>query len=162
MLERIDAKRQRNDRSRLDQRRFVLRALYILRMRLRILILLLFTAPAFAQSLHEVLGTWEGDSVCVVEDPCHNEHVVYEIAPAKAANAVTIKADKVVNGQRQFMGTLDCTYDGGQHRLSCPWEGGKPGDWVFNVSGDIMTGTLTIREGKQLFRNVRVKRSAAR
>jgi len=134
---------------------------YIPAMRLARFLLALAVAAAtlaFADATGDVLGTWEGESVCVVENPCHTEHVIYEIARAKD-NAVTIRADKVVNGKREFMGTLDCTYDAGQQRLSCPMEGRRPADWLFNVEGNTMTGTLTIREGHQLFRNVNVKRS---
>lgn len=110
----------------------------------------------------DVVGTWEGESVCVVENPCHTEHVIYDIVANKGAPNFTIRADKVVNGKREYMGSLDCTYDAAQHRLSCPWEGRRPGDWVFTVSGDTMTGTLTMREGQTLFRNIRVKRQAAK
>jgi hypothetical protein len=118
---------------------------------------------AHAQSgVSDVLGTWEGESVCVVENPCHTEHVIYDIIMANNKNSVTIRADKVVNGQRLFMGALDCTYDAARHRLSCPWEGRKPGDWVFTISGVTMTGTLTVREGNQLVRNISVNRRAAK
>jgi hypothetical protein len=111
-----------------------------------------------AADVSDVLGTWEGESVCVVENPCHTEHVIYDIVPRTGTNAVTVRADKVVNGKREFMGSIDCVYDPAQHRLACPVQGRKAGDWVFTVAGDIMTGTATLREGKQLFRNIHVKR----
>ncbi len=56
----------------------------------------------------EILGTSEGESKCTVpSSPCRDEHVVYEIAVEKAA-ASRLKLDgyKIVNGERQFMGTL--------------------------------------------------------
>jgi hypothetical protein len=105
-----------------------------------------------------VIGTWEGESKCTVPDsPCHDEHVIYTIT-AGADDELTSKADKVVNGERQYMGTLPCRYDSAGKRLTCVTEGAKPGDWVFIVSGDTMTGTLTFRNEHQLYRRIRVER----
>jgi hypothetical protein len=38
--------------------------------------------------LAEVVGTWEGESICqVANSPCHDEHVIYEIAEEKEGKA---------------------------------------------------------------------------
>ena len=106
-----------------------------------------------------VIGTWEGDSKCAVPDsPCRDEHVIYTIKPAQNGGGFAMQADKVVNGERQNMGTLPCRYDPPGKRLTCVTEGAKPGDWVFVISGDTMTGTLTVGTEHQLYRRVHVQR----
>jgi hypothetical protein len=107
-------------------------------------------------------GTWEGESKCTVPDsPCHDEHVVYEVkADAKAADHFTIDAYKIVSGERDFMGTLDCHSPEQPGVLRCI--GRRPDDvWLFNVSGNAMSGTLTMGPEKQLFRRVRVTRQTS-
>jgi len=106
------------------------------------------------------LGTWDGKSKCTVPDsPCHDEHVVLEVKPdAKAAAHFTVDAYKIVSGEREFMGTLDCHYPSEAGALRCI--GRRPVDiWLFHLSGDTMTGTLTIGAEKQLFRKISVRRS---
>ena len=106
-----------------------------------------------------VIGVWEGESKCMVPDsPCRHEHVIYTIKPDQNGSGLTMQADKVVNGERQNMGTLPCRYDPAGKRLTCVTEGARPGDWAFIVSGDTMTGTLTLRNEHQLYRRIRVAR----
>jgi hypothetical protein len=100
----------------------------------------------------DVIGTWEGESICTVRpSACHDEHVIYEITEAGKAN-LKMSADKVVNGERQNMGDLECSYNG--KTLSCPF---AKGVWAFDVSGTKMTGTLKLTDGT-LFRKVDVKK----
>ncbi len=84
---------------------------------------------------------------------------MYEIkADRKAADRFAIDAYKIVSGERDFMGTLDCRYPSSPGVLRCI--GRRPEDvWLFNVGGDTMTGTLTIGAEKQLFRKVQVGRA---
>jgi hypothetical protein len=114
---------------------------------------------AFAASdKSPAIGTWEGVSKCTVPDsPCRDEHVIYTIT-AGPGDELTSKADKVVNGERQYMGSLPCRYDSATKRLTCVTEGARAGDWLFIVSGDTMTGTLTLRKEGQLYRRIRVER----
>lgn len=126
-------------------------------------VLLVTSAIALSSSEHSpnsaVIGTWEGESKCTVPDsPCHDEHVIYTIMPAESGGGLTVQADKVVNGERQNMGTLPCRYDAAGKRLTCVTEGAKRSDWLFIVSGDSMTGTLTLRNEHQLYRRIRVER----
>jgi hypothetical protein len=117
-----------------------------------------------ANSSAEILGTWEGESKCVMpSSPCRDEHVVYEIAEEKTATA-TLKADgyKIVNGERQFMGTLRCNYNASAKNLSCTFRGKDNDDWEFTLSGDTLQGTLTTESGKTLFRKITVKKKAAK
>ena len=114
------------------------------------------TALSFCASLaaqgkpSDVVGSWEGESICTVRpSACHDEHVIYEIKPGPEKK-LTMSADKVVNGERQNMGDLECSYDG--KTLSCPF---AKGVWAFEVSGTKMKGTLKLTDGT-LFRNVDV------
>ena len=107
-----------------------------------------------------ITGTWEGESKCTVPDsPCHDEHVVYEIKEdTKAAGQYSIDAYKIVSGERAFMGTLPCRYPSDDGTLRCV--GRRPDDiWIFTVTSDRMTGTLTIGAERQLFRRVEIARS---
>lgn len=109
-----------------------------------------------------IAGTWEGESKCTVPDsPCHDEHVVFEVkADAKAADQFTIDAYKIVSGDRDFMGTLNCHYPEQPGVLRCI--GRRPDDvWLFTVSGNTMSGTLTMGPDKQLFRRVQVTRQTS-
>lgn len=131
-------------------------------------LLLLFVICSAAQSnssrnLSEILGTWEGESECTVPNsPCHDEHVIFEITLDKNSPGA-LKSDgyKVVNGERQFMGTLRCDYDAAKKALSCTSRGKDFDDWEYTLSGDTLKGTLTVDSGKTLYRRVNVKKAAA-
>lgn len=103
-----------------------------------------------------VVGTWKGESLCTVKpSACHDEVVVYEINPsANKKEQFTVKADKVVDGKRQWMGDLNCTYGASARTLTCEIPRGV---WSFTVQGDAMTGTLKLSDGT-LFRKVSAKR----
>ena len=128
-------------------------------------VLLVTSAIALSSSEHSpnsaVIGTWEGESKCTVSDsPCRDEHVIYTIKSDQNSGGLIAQADKVVNGERQNMGTLPCRYDAAGKRLTCVTEGAKRSDWLFIVSGDSMTGTLTLRNEHQLYRRIQVERQA--
>jgi hypothetical protein len=107
-----------------------------------------------------VLGTWEGEAKCMVPgSPCHDEHVIYEIAEDEKAHSLKIDAFKVVNAEKQLMGTLTCHYNAEKKNLSCT--GGNPqmkGDWEYSVSGDAIEGTLVIGDERKLYRKISLKR----
>jgi hypothetical protein len=131
-------------------------------------LLLLFVICSAAQSnssrnLSEILGTWEGESECTVPNsPCHDEHVIFEITLDKNSRGA-LKSDgyKVVNGERQFMGTLRCEYDAPEKTLSCTARGKNFDDWEYTLSGDTLKGTLTVDSGKTLYRRVTVKKATS-
>lgn len=109
-------------------------------------------AVCVAQSAFDVLGTWEGESICTVRpSACYDERVIYRITQDEQKK-ISLSADKIVNGERQNMGALECTYDG--KTLSCPF---AKGVWAFDVSGSKMSGTLKLTDG-MLFRKVDVKK----
>ena len=129
--------------------------------------ILLSCPPVPAQSKSpdsssEILGTWEGESKCTIPDsPCRDEHVIYEITPDKDKSASTsLKMDgyKVVNGERQFMGTLRCDYNSAKKILSCTFRGKNFDDWQYTLTGLTLQGTLTTDAGKTLYRKITVKK----
>lgn len=107
----------------------------------------------------EILGAWEGESKCTVRDsPCHDEHVIYEIAADKdASGGLKMDGYRVANGERVFMGTLRCEYQEAKKVLSCTSRGKDSDDWEYTLSGDTLEGTLTIN-GKTLYRKITTKR----
>ena len=122
----------------------------------RIALLLMFGVTAFAADKVSPLGTWEGESLCTVPDsPCHNEHVVYEIkADTKTQGNITIDAFKIVNGEKLFMGTLNCSWSEAESVLSCHYRADD--DWSFKITGNDMKGTLHIKPERQLYRKISV------
>jgi len=123
------------------------------------------TLPAWGRgtSVKDVIGSWEGESKCTVPDsPCHDEHVLIQIAPDKS-DPFLLKADayKIVDGAPDFMGTLDCHFHGGTSTMSCTGNTSNKDDWEFQISSDTMTGRLTIGEGKTLYRRLSLHKSSA-
>lgn len=130
-------------------------------MRNTLFLLLVFLVGPFAwpQSVKAVLGSWEGDSKCTVPDsPCHDEHVLYQIATDKKDPfQLNVDAYKIVEGAPDFMGTLACHYQSKTGALSCTSSSREKDDWEFHVMGDTMTGRLVI-DGKTLYRRVNLRR----
>jgi hypothetical protein len=79
------------------------------------LLLTVGPGPAAAQ-IATIVGTWRGTSTCVDKEhfpACHDEQVIYEGQLTHSApDTVTIRADKVLNGAREFMGELYFTPQG--------------------------------------------------
>ena len=110
----------------------------------------------------DILGAWEGESKCTVPDsPCHDEHVIYEIAADKTVpSGLKMDGYKVVNGERVFMGTLRCEYEAPKKTLRCTSRRKDSGDWEYTLSGDTLEGTLTIN-GKTRYRKIVAKKLTA-
>lgn len=131
-------------------------------MRTSYLILVIFffsAAAASPQSVKAVLGSWEGESKCTVPDsPCHDEHVLYQIAEDKKEPfQVNIDAYKIIDGSPDFMGTLACHYQSKAGALSCTSSNRNKDDWEFHLEGDAMAGRLIV-DGKTLYRRVTLHR----
>jgi hypothetical protein len=107
-----------------------------------------------------VIGSWEGESKCMVPDsPCHDEHVLYQIAEDKKDPfQLNIDAYKIIDGAPEFMGTVACRYQSKVGALSCTSSNREKDDWEFHVAGDDMTGRLVI-DGKTLYRRITLHRS---
>ncbi len=114
--------------------------------------------PAWPQSVKTVLGSWEGESKCTVRDsPCHDEHVLYQIAQDKKDPwQLNLDGYKIVDGAPDFMGTLTCHYESKAGALSCTSSNPEKDDWQFHILGDAMTGRLMIDDRKTLYRRITV------
>jgi hypothetical protein len=126
-------------------------------------ILCLGFLSAWAQSakqLAAVLGSWEGESKCMVADsPCHDEQVLYQISTdRKDPEHVNLDAYKIVDGAPDFMGTLACQYHAKQSALSCTGNTSKQDDWELHVFGESMSGSLKI-EGGKIYRRIALHRA---
>lgn len=126
---------------------------------LAICLLLVSTAPSLRASDKAVLGSWEGDSKCMVPDsPCHDEHVLYQIAEDKKDPfQLNLDGYKIVDGAPEFIGTLACHYESKTGALSCTSSTKDKDDWEFHVMGDAMSGRLMI-EGRTLYRRITLHR----
>jgi len=76
----------------------------------------LLPAAALAQSPRDALvGSWRGTSSCTNREAapaCTDEQVIYDIAaPPDAPGVLVVKADKIVNGQREPMGEVTFRLD---------------------------------------------------
>ncbi len=121
-------------------------------------------APAASAGIRDLLGRWEGESICQVPgSPCHDEHVVYQFTPlGRAADSLRLDGFKVVRGEEQFMGTLRCSYDVASRTLICTFRGRDVDEWRYTLAGDSLSGTLRTDRGRTLYRIVRVKRRGPR
>jgi hypothetical protein len=105
------------------------------------------------------VGTWRGESKCVTNAPaCHDEQVVYYItAIADRSDALSVRADKIVDGKAITMGTGPWTWDSKRQTLTMEWRGQF---WQVTMHGDRMDGTLTTAE-KVVFRRMLLNRDQA-
>lgn len=118
---------------------------------------------ALAGTLDDIVGTWRGSSVCVdrrAAPACNDEQVIYDISvtPGKP-NAVTVKADRVVDGKRVSMGDLDFTYETKSSSWTTELDNPRVHAlWRLTVSGTTMTGTLTLLPSKAVVRRIDLKK----
>lgn len=103
------------------------------------------------------LGVWRGTSLCLVHpSPCHDEIVVYRIAPMKAPDSVSVDARKIVRDEEQEMGVLSCRVIQQGTQVTCLI---PHGTWYFRVRRDSLVGELLL-PNKTKFRDVRTARAA--
>jgi Protein of unknown function (DUF3224) len=98
-----------------------------------------------AHDLRNLLGEWSGESICVGNSPsCHDEKVIYHLS-STAPGQVTMDGDKLVNGKREPMGTLQFQHDPIKGTLVGELQNARyHGRWEFAVKGNTMEGTLTL------------------
>ena len=103
-----------------------------------------------------VNGTWRGESICAAKGTaCKDEKVVYYISiVAGKADVVSIRADKIVDGQAITMGTGEWKHNAEQHTIS--WETPRQ-TWLLKVKGDTIDGTLTLAD-KTVVRQMTLKK----
>lgn len=111
----------------------------------------------------EIVGTWRGSSLCVDREAapaCKDEQVVYEIAayPGKP-NTVTVKADKVVDGKREFMGALDFTHEAKSGSWTSEFENSRVHTlWRLTVTGETLRGTMVALPSRAVVRKMDLKK----
>ncbi|MFN2570045.1 MAG: hypothetical protein ABR537_00330 [Gemmatimonadales bacterium] len=75
-----------------------------------VLILVAGHAAPSAQDV-DIVGSWRGTSLCVDKEhfpACKDEQVIYDVQrKSSARDTVTLRADKVVQGVREFMGEFE-------------------------------------------------------
>jgi len=125
----------------------------------------LVAAVSLARQSSNVTGTWHGTSTCVDLEhypACNNEEVIYEVrAHGTTRDTVTIRADKVVNGAREFMNESDFARQ-------------ADGAWVLelktprfqlrvtlHITGDHMTGETLDVDGNRRVRRMALDRTLA-
>ena len=131
------------------------------------LVLTLLAIPAVAADrspADDIVGQWRGTSKCVdlTNYPnCKDELVVYDVARTSSPSQVTMKADKVVDEKRLFMGEFTFTFEAGTGTWASDLQNERVHmRWRFKVSGDEMSGTLTdLRAADRLVRRVSVRRT---
>ena len=118
---------------------------------------MLVAAPAQAGET-AIDGTWKGTSTCQVKpSPCHDETVVYR-ARQTGPDSHRIRMYKVVVGREAFMGEVIGTYTSETTFKAISTDRRhRTNSWTFAISGDHMSGTLTLSDGT-LFRVIDVDR----
>ena len=105
-----------------------------------------FATPTVSNgSTDQLLGPWNGRSLCVTQRPaCTDETVLYRISRnAPAGLGFQIEMNKIVTGEVQWMVSLNCRFDEVRQQLVCPVTGGQ---WQFRWDGSMLLGGL-IDEG---------------
>ena len=102
------------------------------------------------------IGVWRGTSTCLVRpSPCNDETVVYRIARIAKTDSVAFDARKIVNGQEEEMGVLNCSLNESGTQITCTI---PRATWLFTVRGDSLVGELRLTDNTK-FRDVRTARS---
>lgn len=102
------------------------------------------------------VGIWRGTSSCLVRpSPCQDETVVYRITRRTQADIVSVDARKVVNGQQEQMGVLECRLVHQSAQLVCTIPRAV---WRFTVRGDSLLGELRLADSTK-YREVHAARS---
>jgi hypothetical protein len=113
--------------------------------------------------ISKLFGAWSGESVCVDKEnfpACNDEQVVYHVAAASGKlDTVTIRADKIVNGKPETMGTFDFIYDQRKQTLTSEFKNSRV-HIIFElaVKGDTLEGTLSTLPDKAIVRHIKVKK----
>ena len=102
------------------------------------------------------LGTWKGESTCLVRPSgCNDEESVYRFSKAPQENQVTLSANKIVNGKEINMGAGPCEYNAAKSAIDCPLPNGST--IHFDLAGNAMQGTMKLKDGT-LWRKIQLQR----
>ena len=119
-------------------------------------------SPASAQQA-DIVGSWRGKSLCADKahfPACNDEDVIYDVArKGTSRDTVTLRADKIVNGKRDFMAEFDFVRapDGS-------WVTGFHNERVdirivLRVKDGQMTGVMTDEKSGHKVRDISLERS---
>jgi hypothetical protein len=109
-------------------------------------------APAAAPN---PVGVWRGTSACRVRpSPCKDESVIYRITRVNASDSLSMDGRRIVNGQEEEMGVLECLAASAV-QFTCTMPNGV---WRFTIRGDSLTGELRLPDNTK-FRDVSAARS---
>jgi hypothetical protein len=114
-------------------------------------------APAAAdEGVSQIVGTWRGNSVCMVKDsPCQDEVNVYRFSKlAGRPGSFTGTASKVVDGKEIVMGSGEWTYDSEKRVLEC-----KAPAIRLAMTENKMEGSLTLANGA-VYRRIYLKKES--
>jgi hypothetical protein len=121
--------------------------------------LLLMSAPVLSTAqTNTIIGEWRGTSICQQKNSsCNDETVVYKITSINQKDSFAFAAYKIINGNLDFMGTLNFKYNAQAQTLECIFK--ENWRWVFKLSRDKMEGTLTKINEKLLYRKIAVSKA---
>jgi hypothetical protein len=110
----------------------------------------------------ELIGTWRGASTCVdrvIAPACKDEVVVYDFTAGTKPGTVHWKADKIVEGRREFMYEIDLAYDAREKCWAGEFSSARVrGRWCLAVDGAHVTGTGRQLPGNATFRRIDVRK----
>jgi hypothetical protein len=111
------------------------------------------TKPAATSD--SLVGDWRGDSICVVRpSACNDEKALYHFKQlGSQPNRFSLQADKVVNGQAEEMGTMECSYAPEKHAVTC-----STPRLVLHLTlkGKSLAGTMNLSDGT-IWRNITLR-----
>ena len=121
-----------------------------------LLSLAVFGESAKPPDLVDLVGDWQGTSLCQLKpSACHDETVVFRFSnPRNDSNTIAVQADKIVDGSPVTMGVGDWHSDKDKGELT--WTIPQ-GTWSLLVTGTTMNGTLKLPDGR-LFRKIQLTR----
>ena len=112
-----------------------------------------------AADSNALTGDWRGDSICVVRpSACNDEKALYHFKQlGDQPNRFSLQADKIVNGQAEEMGTMECSYAPEKHALTC-----STPKLVLHLTlkGKSLDGTMNLSDGT-IWRNINLKKDGA-
>jgi hypothetical protein len=126
------------------------------------LVLMVGSVPARGQT-SAIVGSWRGTSICVDREhypACKDEQVIYEARVSHTSpDTVTIRADKVVDGNREFMGEYAFTLQEGGSWTSEAQTSRYHLLLRLQLAGDRLTGTLTDLASGHRVRDIALERA---
>ena len=107
----------------------------------------------------QLVGDWRGDSICMVRpSACNDEKALYHFKQLGGQpNRFSLQADKIVNGQAEEMGTMECSYAPEKHAVTCSTQRLT---LHLKLDGKNLDGTMNLANGT-LWRKINLKKDGA-